>query len=162
MTDRGWRARIVDAVPLPFLTRPHELAISLVLLVLGAPALAGLLPGQASGTLPWMTLEVWGGVMVLASGLTWHGVFTNRVRWEWTGQLLAGYGLVFFSGLLTAAGGLAMTWPTVVAFTILAIVSWWRCFKISSAAHIQYRLTRAARHAHVVAEQERVEGIDNG
>lgn len=159
MSGRGdWRRRIVDAVPLPFLTRPHELAIALVLLVLGVPALMGLLPSQEHplNPVPFWVWRGWGATMTGASVATIVGVFTNRVRMEWSGQLLAGYGLVFFTGILVALAGFSQTYPTVLVFLILAVVSWWRCFKLSSASYIQHRLTQAARHAHVrVANEQR-------
>lgn len=155
-----WRKRVVDGVPLPFLTRPHELTIAGVLAVVGAPALFGALPGQDSpyNPIPDPLWHGWGGWMVLAAVLTIVGVFTNRVRMEWTGQLLAGYGLVFFSAILASLGGLRDTYPTVLVFVLLAMVSWWRCFKLSSASYVQYRLARAARYAHVqVAEKQKKE-----
>lgn len=161
-TRGQWRKRVVDGVPLPFLTRPHELTISLVLAVLGVPALLGILPGQGSpgDPIPFWVWHGWGAVMGLASGLTIWGVFTSRVRMEWTGQLLAGYGLAFFVGILASLGGFLNTYPTILTFTLMALVSWWRCFKLSSASYVQYRLTRAARHAHVrvAMEQESREG----
>lgn len=161
MPNPSWRQRVVDAVPLPLLTRPHELTIAAIIFVLGFPALLGLLPGQQhpdNPIPPWLW-GGWGFAMTVASVFTIWGVFSNRVRMEWAGQLLAGYGLAFFAAVIGRLGGLAETYPTVLVFMLMAIVSWWRCFKLKSASYVQYRLTRAARRAHVkVAEEQSREG----
>lgn len=147
----------MDGVPLPFLTHAHELAIALVVLILGAPAIFGALPGQGQTGDPidsraW---SFWGLSLTASWALTFWGVFRARPRAEWTGQLIAGYGLAFWAAILWSAVGIANVWPTVLVFGVLSAVSFWRAFKITSLSYIQHRLTQAARQAHVRATEER-------
>lgn len=155
-SEKPFRARVVDGVPLPLLTHAHELAIATVLLVLGAPALLGLLPNQGTpgDPLPPHMWEVWGVTMVVSTLLTFWGVFRSRPRKEWAGQLLAGYGLSFWSVVYGVASH-GRGWPSVTVFGILALVSFWRAFKITSQPFIQHRLASAARDAHVRVSDEK-------
>lgn len=155
-----WRAKVVDSVPLPALTHAHELAITGVLLVMGAPAMLGLLPGQGTPEDPlhFPMWEMWGTSMVASALLTHWGIFHNRPRAEWAGQMLAGWGLFFWSIVLLALLGLE-SYVTILVFLSLATVSWWRAFKITSAPYVQHRLTEAARLAHIRATEERKGGM---
>lgn len=149
-----WRARIVDWVPLPFLTHAHELATAVIILVMGLPAALGLLPGQGTehDPLPFPMWETWGASMVLASVATIWGVFASRPRMEWSGQMLTGWGLLFWAGVLAALD--AASYVTVGVFVTLSLVSFWRAFKITSQPFVQYRLTKAAKAAHVRVREE--------
>lgn len=141
------RMWVIDRVPVPFLTQAHELAISVVLLVLAVPAILGLLPGQRDAGVPDWAWRSWAATMIVSATFTWWGLLRNRPRVEWIGQLAAGWGLALFSFRL-ATLGLEYTYPTVLTFLTLATVSWWRAFKITSVALVQHRLTAAAREAH--------------
>lgn len=147
-TGKPWRARVIDAAPVGFLTRSHELAVSLLLAALGAPALLDLLPGQSRAGIPLWEFQAWGGAMVLSGALTWWGVLRNRPRAEWGGQIIAGWALAYFVGILASLSFTA-TLPSIITFGLLAVVSWWRAFKITSAAFVQHRLIREARDAHM-------------
>lgn len=152
----AWRIKVVDGVPLPLLTHAHELAISLVILSMGVPAMLGIIPGQGTPAdpLPFPMWEVWGGGMTASAVLTNWGIFRNRPRMEWSGQMLAGWGLFFWTWVLLVFLGPG-SFITLLVFLTMAFVSWWRAFKITSAPYIQHRLTEAAREAHVRATEER-------
>lgn len=155
---RGWwadvrrhrlsvRMWLVDHAPVALLTHAHEVAVALVLLAMGVPAALGALPGQGATGIPSWAWSLWSGAMIAGALGTIGGLFTARPRWEWTGQMLAGWGLALFAYRL-AFLGLEYTYPTVLTFTILASVSWWRAWKITGVALVQHRLTREAREAH--------------
>jgi hypothetical protein len=155
---RGWwtvvrrrrldiRMWVVDHAPVALLTHAHEVAVALVLLVMGVPAAMGALPGQGEAGIPSWAWHLWSWALILGAGGTIVGLFTSRPRAEWVGQMLAGWGLGLFAYRL-AFLGLQYTYPTVLTFAVLASVSWWRAWKITSVALVQHRLTRAAREAH--------------
>lgn len=142
------RMWVVDHVPVAFLTQAHELAIALVVLSLAVPAVLGALPGQGVAGVPGWAWQAWGWSTIVGATSTWYGALRSRPRVEWAGQLVTGWSLSLFAIRLTTLG-LAATYPTVSVFLVLAVVSWWRAFKITNVALVQHRLTRAAREAHI-------------
>lgn len=152
---QDWRARIVDRAPLPLLTHAHEVGLSIALLVIALPLLGGdPAPPSIHSQVPEAMATFWAWALVGGSVLTIWGLFANRPRVEWGGQLWLGYALTFYALALVWGAGAAGFLASAV-FGVLGLVSWWRAFKITSAAQVQHRLVQAARHAHETATVER-------
>jgi len=153
---KHWRARIVDAAPLAFLTHAHEAGIAVALLIVAAPLLGGGMFGPESvhSQVPAFMAVTWAWCLVAGAWLTIRGLVAFRPRMEWAGQITLGWALAFYA--------LALAWTLQPAallagavFGVLGVVSWWRSFKITSQPYVQYRLLREARAAHRQAELER-------
>lgn len=151
-----WRARVVDRVPLTMLTHAHEVGIAVALILVGFPYAMGGQPKPDSvhSQVPHFLAVGWSWSLLLGGTLTLVGLFANRPRAEWGGQLWLGYALTFYAGALIAKAG----WSGFLAasiFGVLGAVSWWRSFKITNQGYVQHRLVREARDAHEKAIAER-------
>lgn len=150
-TPRGtWRARVVDAVPLPFLTHAYETAVAVVLCFIALPVVSG---GVAATSIHaevpgWMAVA-WGCGLFAGAAMTLLGLFTHRPRLEWAGQLFLGYALTFYAAAITLNAPWDRGGVSVLVFGGLGVTAWWRAFKIASAPYVQYRLNREARAVHV-------------
>jgi len=157
VTDKKpWRARVVDRAPVALLTHAYEVLVAIALVLVGFGLVADLVEATSvHAQVPNWMAEGWGWSLFLGSALTLVGLFQNRPRMEWAGQMMNGWGTFFYSMALYT--GFPLTQGGVVAsiFLAIALTAWWRAFKISSAAYIQYRLTMAAREAHVRASIQR-------
>lgn len=146
---------IVDRVPLPFLTNPHELALAIVLGFLGVGLLVGPVnPGSVSEQVPHALRDGWAWSLLLGGILTVHGLFADRPRSEWVGQMLTGWGCFFYAVVLLGTVDLTVSAVSGGVFLVLGIAAWWRAFRITATAYVQYRLTEAARAAHQRAAKE--------
>lgn len=151
--SRCWRARIIDKVPLPLLTHAYEIGLAVILAVMAIPVVLGRsAPASIHSQMPhWMVLG-WGWGLLLASTFTLLGVFLYRPRMEWSGQLWMGYTLgIYAAALAWNTQDLASAAVAVAVFAALALIGFWRSFKISSAPYLQHRLAREARDAHIKA-----------
>lgn len=154
-----WRKRVIDRAPIPLLTQAHEVFLAVALLIIGAGLAFGPVnPESVVSRVPeWMS-QGWALTLFTGSVLTLWGLFGNRPRLEWGGQLLLGWGTFFYAVAILTGPPLAQGAVSGSVFLGVAFVSWWRSFKITSAPLLQYRLTRAAREAHVRATDERRDG----
>lgn len=146
---------MVGHVPIPLLTNAHEVGISVVLMIVAAPLLGGADgPPSIHQQVPPALAIGWAWLLLLSGALTLWGLFANRPRMEWAGQLFMGHGLTFYALALVLGAG----WEGFLAssiFGILGLVSWWRAWKITHAPLIHARLVSAARSAHELAHSMR-------
>lgn len=156
MVDRfhRFRMRLVDNVPLPFLTHAYEIAVALVLTAIALPvALAMVSPKSIHTLVPGWMAYGWGVFMVAGAIATVVGIFMPRPRLEWVGQIVLGYTLTFYSVALSAyalkmdTSSLETAGVPIAVFMALGAVAFWRAFKITSAPYVQHRLAREARDA---------------
>lgn len=157
MTLRAkWRRWLVDRAPLPLLTHAHEAFLAVAVFIIGGGLIVGdVRPGSVSSQVPgWINLG-WAWALFAGSAFTLWGLFQDRPRMEWAGQMLLGWGSAFYSLALASAVPFSQGGVNVLIFAGLALVSWWRSFKITSIALIQQRLTDAAREAHVRVQERR-------
>lgn len=141
------RVWVVGHAPIPLLTHAHEVGISVVLAIVAAPLLGGAAgpPSIHQQVYNWVAIG-WAWVLLVSAVLTIWGLFSNRTRLEWAGQLFMGHGLTFYAFALIFSAG----WDGLLAssiFGILGLVSWWRAFKITNAPLIAARLALAVRSA---------------
>lgn len=152
----GLRAKIVDRVPVPFLTSAHELFLGFACAVIGvAVVVQEARPGSITSQVPAWMVAFWGWSILLGGSTTWVGIFRPWPRIEWSGQLLIGYGCAFYSTAVGTALPFAQGAVVVVVFGGLAATSWWRSFKITSQPLVQARLNREAIKAGQRVHQER-------
>lgn len=143
--SRRWT---INRVPLPLLTNSHELALAAVMALLGLALLVQeVRPGSVVSQVPQWMVTVW-SVMLLAGGVTtvW-GVFRSRLRIEWTGQVLIGWGCAFYSLAVSQYAGATEGGVVVAVFAMLSIVSHWRAFKLIMSPYVQARLARDSTFA---------------
>jgi len=151
-----WRKRVVDRAPIPFLTQAHEVFLAVALLVIGTGLLVSpVAPQSVHSRVPFWMSNGWAFCLFAGSVLTLWGLFANRPRMEWGGQLLLGWGTFFYAVAILTGPPLSQGGVSGLVFLGVALVSWWRAFKITSMPFIQHRLTQAAREAHVRATEER-------
>lgn len=144
---RESRAWLIGHAPLPLLTHAHEVGLSVALAIVAMPLLGGAKgpPSIHQQVTNWVAIG-WAWCLLVSAILTIWGLFANRPRMEWAGQLFMGYGLTFYAAALAFGAG----WDGFRAstiFGILGLVSFWRAFKIVNATLVQARLAEAARYA---------------
>lgn len=154
----GTRRWIIDHAPIPLLTHAHELFLSGAVFLIGMALVFGdVAPGSVTSQVPAWQSNLWALTLFIGSGLTIWGLFGNRPRLEWSGQILLGYGCAFYAAALAIGIPLNQSGVVFAIYTGLSAVSFWRAFNITSAPLVQKRLTLAARHAHIRATMERQE-----
>lgn len=143
-TARRWT---VDHAPLPLLTHAHEVFLAgTVVLLGGALVLGGVQPGSVHSEVPHWMATGWGWSLLAGGILTLIGVFSTAPhggpRTEWAGQLLIGWGCMFYSAALYLSGPFEQVGVASGIFLGLSAVSFWRAFKITSERHIAHRMAR--------------------
>ena len=143
-----WRAWIVDRVPLALLTHAHEAFLAVAVFIIGGGLVMGdVRPGSVASQVPEWINMTWAWFLFSGSVSTLWGLFQDRPRAEWAGQMLLGWSCFFYSGAIYGGVGLRSGGVVFAVFLGLALVSWWRAFKITSVAYVQRRLAMAAREA---------------
>lgn len=159
LKDRWLALRVaaVERVPLPFLTNAHELALAGALILLGAALLLQeAQPGSVVSQVPPWMVTGW-SLMLLAGGVfTVWGVFRNRTRREWAGQVFTGWGCAFYAFAVGISIPFSQGAVVVLVFSLLAVVSWWRAFKITMAPWVQMRLAKETTVATLAAKHRGV------
>lgn len=145
---RDFRAWVINHAPIPLLTHAHEVGISVALAVVALPLLGGAdgPPSIHQQVYHWVAVG-WAWALLASGFLTIVGLFTNRPRLEWAGQLFTGHSLTFYAFALVLGAGRDGILASSI-FGILGLVSYWRSFKITHAPLVQARLLSAARSAH--------------
>lgn len=151
----SWRAKVVDRAPVAMLTHAYEVLVALALVIVGFALVADFVnPESVHSQVPEWMADGWGWTLFIGSGLTLSGLFSTAPRREWAGQMLTGWGTFFYSLALCGADVRGANLSATI-FLAIALVAWWRAFKITSTPYIQHRLTQEARKAHVRASRGR-------
>lgn len=150
-----WHARVhagrrwlIDRAPLPLLTKAHEIALSIALVIIGvALVLEEAQPGSVTSQVPHWVALIWAWAILLGGVATLWGIFGSRTRIEWFGQTATGHGCAFYSLAVATALPLRTGFVVVMIFAVLALVSWWRAFKLTMMPYVQERLARETTKA---------------
>jgi hypothetical protein len=148
-----WRIWVVDHAPLPLLTHAHEVFLAAAMVIIGGGLVFGdVRPGSVHSSVPAWLADAWGYGILAGGILTLLGMFgfrrwlTPQPRMEWAGQLLLGYSCGFYTVALLHAD-FNSTAVAGLVFGGLALVSFWRSWKITSEPYIRHRLAREAAKA---------------
>lgn len=135
--------RVLDRLPMALLTQAYELVVSLALVVIAIPVVAGQVePTSIHAAVRPTMATIWGVTLLVGAALTVAGLLIpKRPRLEWSGQILMGISLLLYG---IAVLNLAVPGSSVggVVFTALGGLALWRAFKISFRNVIHERLAR--------------------
>lgn len=152
----SWRERIICRAPMPLLTQAHEVFIAVAVFLIGLGMIFGpVRPESVAGQVPHLISVGWAWDLFAGSAFTLWGLFRNYPRAEWSGQMFLGWGAGFYTVAIFLNVPFDLGAVVGGIFAALALVSWWRAFKISSAPYIQKRLVEETTHRQRSATEAR-------